>query len=725
MSVFRTVLEKIKNINSLYNERGSILVLTALLLPIMFGCLGIAYDVGNIYIHKARLQNVTDAAALAGGRAYLQSQLKTGDVHIDTYDTYTNGNVTDVEYVVGSNGGISTTRDGHHPDADIAADKYIRNNIINLGEKVYSDKYSHYALRGLKKVGEDYVYDSKIFYRIGLFEKVPLHFLPVITNKNIETVRAGSVVVIEPGTPGSGGNNPTPSTDFSIFGNLFTYSETFTSNQHNNALNDTHETYTGRIVFTHGNDESGFDDSGNFYNTNETGHHTTNHLFTDEENEKVINDPLIDTSIKTTAYIDAFKRRLYKIHIENDENQNFRFNSNDLKMYKYHIPNSGHAGDYFKCNDDYYPYDPSTGDFSIVTDADGKEYAVCYHLSRSKWQYVLCGKKIGDTNPTRYYLLSNNKSVTDCYLITENGNEQWFNSRNDLYAMLDQNAFNNATKQEITNLSSNVIHIHNNQYDRISNLNIFPPSNLPGDGTKPIYVIVEENVKNTINFKPSGNNNVPIIFVYLGTANIYFNPENCTEFKGTIYAPYAEFQNNYKGTFIGNIVAKSIVIPSSQRGHWVQYNYLNHEATENDSYNYRDDYVAEVTPSATYTDDIKEQVKNQWVKKWSNGQIELDIKKENIGDMSWYNNLSYDQKQYLYTIWKDLRKNNSKLKDVLFPWDDRFNINTGNITPPTPGTPETLRLINYRTEFQLKENMNNDDVVDPFIIETLRQPNSY
>ena len=77
MSVFRTVLEKIKNINSLYNERGSILVLTALLLPIMFGCLGIAYDVGTVYMHKARLQNVADAAALAGGRAYLQSQTKT------------------------------------------------------------------------------------------------------------------------------------------------------------------------------------------------------------------------------------------------------------------------------------------------------------------------------------------------------------------------------------------------------------------------------------------------------------------------------------------------------------------------------------------------------------------------------------------------------------------------------------------------------------------------
>ena len=159
------ILEKIKNIKSLRRERGSILVLTALLLPIMFGCLGIAYDVGNIYIHKARLQNVTDAAALAGGRAYLQSQKKDNDNDKDTYDPYTNGNITDEEYVIGGSKTRVRRRPGEdipddnnnytfHLDADNAADVYIYNNIINLGNKVYSDKFSHYALPGHKKVGK-------------------------------------------------------------------------------------------------------------------------------------------------------------------------------------------------------------------------------------------------------------------------------------------------------------------------------------------------------------------------------------------------------------------------------------------------------------------------------------------------------------------------------------------------------------------------------------------
>ena len=337
MSIFRTVLEKIKNINSLYKERGSILVLTALLLPIMFGCLGIAYDVGNIYIHKARLQNVTDAAALAGGRAYLQSQLKTGEFeHKDTYDSYTNGNDTDVEYVVGVNGGgISTTREGNHPDADIAADKYIRNNIINLGKNVYSDKYSHYALRGLKKVGEDYVYDSKIFYRIGLFEKVPLHFLPVITNKNIETVRAGSVVVIEPGTttttiiPGSGGDSSTV-THTSIFDNLFTFSESLFTQNNIDSNGNISQSFKGDMVYTHQNgtgdlDKSIFYDSSTPNPPND-GDAITNHQNHWYENKthsstEKINDPIIDTSFDTTAYLDAFKNKLSGNHIDVVQNK--------------------------------------------------------------------------------------------------------------------------------------------------------------------------------------------------------------------------------------------------------------------------------------------------------------------------------------------------------------------------------------------------------------------
>lgn len=65
MEKLKTIKHK-KGLQALREERGAIFVLTALMLPVLLGCMGIAYDVGNLYMHKARLQNVTDAAALAG-----------------------------------------------------------------------------------------------------------------------------------------------------------------------------------------------------------------------------------------------------------------------------------------------------------------------------------------------------------------------------------------------------------------------------------------------------------------------------------------------------------------------------------------------------------------------------------------------------------------------------------------------------------------------------------
>ncbi|MBQ8699168.1 MAG: pilus assembly protein, partial [Schwartzia sp.] len=49
-----------------WKQKGGVFVLTALALPFFLACVGLAVDVGNLYIHKSRLQNATDAAALKG-----------------------------------------------------------------------------------------------------------------------------------------------------------------------------------------------------------------------------------------------------------------------------------------------------------------------------------------------------------------------------------------------------------------------------------------------------------------------------------------------------------------------------------------------------------------------------------------------------------------------------------------------------------------------------------
>jgi hypothetical protein len=49
------------------DERGSVIVMFALLLPVLLLTLALAVDVGNWFVHKRHLQTQADAAALAGG----------------------------------------------------------------------------------------------------------------------------------------------------------------------------------------------------------------------------------------------------------------------------------------------------------------------------------------------------------------------------------------------------------------------------------------------------------------------------------------------------------------------------------------------------------------------------------------------------------------------------------------------------------------------------------
>lgn len=50
------------------NQKGVFLVFTAILLPIIFACAGLAMDLGNAFAHKSKLQNAADAAVLVYGR---------------------------------------------------------------------------------------------------------------------------------------------------------------------------------------------------------------------------------------------------------------------------------------------------------------------------------------------------------------------------------------------------------------------------------------------------------------------------------------------------------------------------------------------------------------------------------------------------------------------------------------------------------------------------------
>lgn len=336
MSLQKRVVEIIKAVKEFKQQRGSILIISAMMLPIMLGCLGFAYDFGNLYMHKARLQNVVDAAALAGGRAYLQSQEKsdnrdepdprpdwTGNpnelLSYSVGDKITNDNNNKFKKVHGV--GVS-----NHPDADLAADDYILNNIKNLGTTVNMDEFSHYALRAEGM-------SSKIFYRIGLYEQVPLHFLPVLINRRIQKVRAGAVVLVDDGKGIATGNT--------LFDKLFVVNDgiSFKDDDGNSlvsqifvdpenvGVNEIKTTFDGQIVYA--KDAVDFKDfkdnygqmvDYDFYTDAERNYNQEHSIDEIKKTPNMGGEAVWDNSILIESNISGFLKKLRRPHIDLKKN---------------------------------------------------------------------------------------------------------------------------------------------------------------------------------------------------------------------------------------------------------------------------------------------------------------------------------------------------------------------------------------------------------------------
>lgn len=56
--------------NLLRKQKGAILALTAVMLPVLLAFMGLAVDLGNVFAAQAKLQSAADAAVLAGAQVY-------------------------------------------------------------------------------------------------------------------------------------------------------------------------------------------------------------------------------------------------------------------------------------------------------------------------------------------------------------------------------------------------------------------------------------------------------------------------------------------------------------------------------------------------------------------------------------------------------------------------------------------------------------------------------
>ena len=177
-------------------QKGQILVFTAVLLPLLIVACGFTVDFGNMYMHKSKLQNAADAAAIAGGYAFRDNK-----ENIDS-----------------------------HPKADNASKDSAKSNLTN-----FANIGRHCQARVDK--------DGVIYYRVELSESVPVYFLRLFGVGDSTTVSADSIASIV--NLGGGKNN--------IFQNLFSFgSGGFTSTNANQNPDDPGVSLIGNSSFYQG-----------------------------------------------------------------------------------------------------------------------------------------------------------------------------------------------------------------------------------------------------------------------------------------------------------------------------------------------------------------------------------------------------------------------------------------------------------------------------------------
>ena len=426
MTLWASVSKRIKLIKEMNRQSGSILVISALMLPIMLGCLGFAYDFGNLYLHKSRLQNIADAAALAGGRAYLDSQKKPTGTKDESDEMPGPLGAKEVTYYAAGN--MSAERSSNHMDADTAADRYILDNIKNLGTSVTSDIYSHFALKTEGMSG-------RVFYRVGLYEVVPMHFLPVIGMKKEQKVRAGAIALIDDGMGAGAGK--------ALYDNLFVVKDGISlgSGVGVDAQGKINGTFDGGIVFArdYTGDHSGVQDY--FYTLAEknyqAGHEGLSVADLVAAYPNMGGKAVWDKSIEVDSSVSGLINKLRKVHLDlkkNTVNSNNgvlnEFNTNSLGRYRNEdkqasnnhftlFTQGGNVTHYFHTEDSQrklvFCY-PRLEEGSLL----GKAYWLCQNTTNLYYDFLTEGYQFKDTD---------NKNVTCFTYVTDSQGNQIFCNR--------------------------------------------------------------------------------------------------------------------------------------------------------------------------------------------------------------------------------------------------------------------------------------------------------
>lgn len=179
-------------------QKGAVTVMAAVMLPVVLAFTGIAVDIGRLYVEKAKLQNLADAAATAAL------------VQMKKPETYKNSGLLAVDSVrgcltttipIGALSDNSETVEAIRDAVNAAAYDYLAKNY-HLGtfednkSKVETEFYTLKNSNPAANTDDVVSHNNTYYYEVILSKRFPVYFARIIHPKDV-LVRAGAVCMLD------------------------------------------------------------------------------------------------------------------------------------------------------------------------------------------------------------------------------------------------------------------------------------------------------------------------------------------------------------------------------------------------------------------------------------------------------------------------------------------------------------------------------------------------
>ena len=179
-------------------QKGAVTIISAVMLPVVLAFTGIAVDIGRLYVEKAKLQNLADAAATSA----LVEMRKTEIVKIGKTKKYKEGSGTLTTNIpIGAISDNSDVVETIKNSVNAAAYDYLEKNghlgtFNDSKSKVETVFYTTKTSDPVVNTEDVKIYNQRYYYEVILSKEYPVFFARVIHPKDVK-VRAGAVCMID------------------------------------------------------------------------------------------------------------------------------------------------------------------------------------------------------------------------------------------------------------------------------------------------------------------------------------------------------------------------------------------------------------------------------------------------------------------------------------------------------------------------------------------------